>query len=894
MKLQWNLWLRAAKWIGIGLTAVGVSWIACAQGISTTTVHGTLYLANGTPGAGTLQLSWPAFTTADNHAVAAGRSTIKVGADGTMSVDLAPNLGSSPAGLYYTAVYHMSDGTTSTEYWVIPPGDPISIAEVRAQVMPAAQAMKAVSKAYVDQAIQSITQGSLTSTGGQLTGPLYLNGDPSQPLQAANKHYVDALFGQALPLSGGTVNGSLTLVGSMAADSVDVTKSIAAKTIAAKGSPWWDVTAYGADPAGKRDSTAAFNDQIASCLSDGGTVFAPAGTYLVSGINMTRLAYAFPRCTLAGAGRDATTIMITQSGVIGINALGASNITVRDLTVSTADIFGTSPTVIQTGMLMARSTTSRTAAYNNLENVRFFGQFSNCGLVSIAAETNKRHNVNIENLYGSGSYPYTAFCTSGSNDFGVTVPSGSIYASTNTDNETWGDELYCDRGPNAICAIYSNGAGYRNFGSSIEVSNDAAGGIAVQLQNTAANIFNGPVEFYGPHIECNSCAAFYLKGLTGAYNYFNGIRVDGGNFVIYQSAALSYLVTGNDSSATNTYNILSGWQINNPTYTGGGGTSAFGVYATGMVNGSHINLRNPNGSAGSTVVSVSQFLTDTSTVEARVVSETAGAYSPQVTSTASGTSSPNGGLYAKGHIVRNSSPDATSILEWVVTTAGYVAKEAWTTGHGYSGGDYVTNASKLYVATSGGAAGSTPPAHTSGVHSDGTVAWLYVGPATTPAGFTAISASPFAPNANGLAYTSGNVGFGMAPNAGPMVQSKTSNNSSQYVAYAADGEATSITQMANGFGQGAICFGAYYSSGSYIATNTTANCIGTFQGITILYSNSGLTAGSTFVPIEVARIGAGGNLAVAGGQAVTLACWKNDGKTLGYATMSGGNISACN
>ena len=116
MKLQWNLWLRAAKWIGIGLTAVGMSWIACAQGIATTTVHGTLYLANGTPGAGTLQLSWPAFTTADNHAVAAGRSTIKVGADGTMSVDLAPNLGSSPAGLYYTAVYHMSDGTTSTEY----------------------------------------------------------------------------------------------------------------------------------------------------------------------------------------------------------------------------------------------------------------------------------------------------------------------------------------------------------------------------------------------------------------------------------------------------------------------------------------------------------------------------------------------------------------------------------------------------------------------------------------------------------------------------------------------------------------------------------------------------------------------------------------------------------
>jgi hypothetical protein len=33
-----------------------------------------------------------------------------------VSVNLTPNLGAMPAGLFYTAVYHMSDGTTSTEY----------------------------------------------------------------------------------------------------------------------------------------------------------------------------------------------------------------------------------------------------------------------------------------------------------------------------------------------------------------------------------------------------------------------------------------------------------------------------------------------------------------------------------------------------------------------------------------------------------------------------------------------------------------------------------------------------------------------------------------------------------------------------------------------------------
>jgi len=91
--------------------------VAAAQAFGTTTVQGTVYLANGAPGSGTLQLSWPAFTTASNQAVAAGRTTVSIASDGFVSVKLAPNVGAMPAGLFYTAVYHLSDGTTSTEYW---------------------------------------------------------------------------------------------------------------------------------------------------------------------------------------------------------------------------------------------------------------------------------------------------------------------------------------------------------------------------------------------------------------------------------------------------------------------------------------------------------------------------------------------------------------------------------------------------------------------------------------------------------------------------------------------------------------------------------------------------------------------------------------------------------
>ncbi len=203
---RWNV----GRWMVICLAMAALVWSAAAQTISTTTVQGTVYLANGKPGSGTLQLSWPAFATSNSLAVAAGSMSLTVGADGFVSVNLTPNLGASPAGLFYTAVYHMSDGTLDTEYWVVPAAAQVSLAQVRAQVMPAAQAVQAVSKAYVDTAIQSLAQGTLTPVGGTLSGPLYLNGDPVQSLQAADKHYVDASFSAALPLAGGAASGAIT------------------------------------------------------------------------------------------------------------------------------------------------------------------------------------------------------------------------------------------------------------------------------------------------------------------------------------------------------------------------------------------------------------------------------------------------------------------------------------------------------------------------------------------------------------------------------------------------------------------------------------------------------------------------------------------------------------
>jgi hypothetical protein len=102
------------------LTQLGLTGIAWAQGVSTTTVQGTVYLANGQPGAGTLVISWPGFTTAAGQAVVADSTTVTIAPDGFVSVNLAPNQGATPAGEYYTAVYYMSDGSVSTQYWVVP------------------------------------------------------------------------------------------------------------------------------------------------------------------------------------------------------------------------------------------------------------------------------------------------------------------------------------------------------------------------------------------------------------------------------------------------------------------------------------------------------------------------------------------------------------------------------------------------------------------------------------------------------------------------------------------------------------------------------------------------------------------------------------------------------
>ncbi len=184
--------------VSVCLMAVAASGFAQ---VATTLVQDTVYEANGSVGQGSVIVSWPAFSTMSGQAVAAGTTSITIGANGSFSAQLAPNAGAMPIGTYYTAVYHLSDGTVSREYWVVPvTTSPVAISSIRSTVLPMSVAMQTVSKSYVDSAISSLSAsvggtGSssyVLKAGDTMTGPLVLPGDPTAAGQAADKHYVDA------------------------------------------------------------------------------------------------------------------------------------------------------------------------------------------------------------------------------------------------------------------------------------------------------------------------------------------------------------------------------------------------------------------------------------------------------------------------------------------------------------------------------------------------------------------------------------------------------------------------------------------------------------------------------------------------------------------------------
>jgi hypothetical protein len=158
---------KPTSWMLIGVLLA--AFRAATAQVTTTNVADTIYHADGTTATGTVLINWPAFTTATGEAVPGGSASATIPTGGALSVALTPNIGATPIGTYYTAVYHLDDGTISRQYWVVPVSSmPVRISAIASTVLPTSVAMQTVSKSYVDTAITRAVAG-LSGSGGSGT-----------------------------------------------------------------------------------------------------------------------------------------------------------------------------------------------------------------------------------------------------------------------------------------------------------------------------------------------------------------------------------------------------------------------------------------------------------------------------------------------------------------------------------------------------------------------------------------------------------------------------------------------------------------------------------------------------------------------------------------------------
>lgn len=328
-----------------------------------TTVSDTVYRADGTPAQGTLIITWPAFVTAGGGAVAAGRTNVSLGAQGGLSVALASNVGSNPAGVYYVVVYQLSDNTVKTEFWSVPTNSPANLATVRttpgsgtaaqpasmqyvntaiatkandssvvhlsgsetitgAKVFSATPSVPApvntgdvANKAYVDTSVANVGAGNfLPSAGGTMTGPLTLSGNPAAALQAAPKQYVDSSAAAKADLISGRV--PIGELGSGTASS--------SSCLLGNGS--WGACGSSANAISIQSvpvaSTVPSDGQVIAYSAAAGQYAPAAGGGVTAGMQVVRWATDYnwnqsPAASLSAPGSQTVTLNACPSGVTG-------------------------------------------------------------------------------------------------------------------------------------------------------------------------------------------------------------------------------------------------------------------------------------------------------------------------------------------------------------------------------------------------------------------------------------------------------------------------------------------------------------------------------------------------------------------------------------------------
>ena len=266
------------------LAALLLPVAAIGQAPTLCQITDTVYRADGTPAQGTALISWPAFTTAAGQAVTPGSRTVTLDPSGGFNASLAPNTGASPAGTYYRAIFKLDDGTTDSEYWVVPNAPTTTIGAIRSKLVPASQAAQFLTRDYADSNYVSLAS-SQTITGVKSFSNSPAVPTPQHPTDAANKAYVDSTGG------GGGNLASPPPIGNVTPNTGNFT-TLTAQNINGVANP-------GNFP--QPDPCAQINAAIADLPSSGGTIdargFSP-GQICAATITVNK-----PATILFGAGR---------------------------------------------------------------------------------------------------------------------------------------------------------------------------------------------------------------------------------------------------------------------------------------------------------------------------------------------------------------------------------------------------------------------------------------------------------------------------------------------------------------------------------------------------------------------------------------------------------------
>ncbi len=117
------------------LRTLALILLAAAGAGAQTTITDTIRLGDTTLASGQILISWEPFTTSGGIGVVGGQFNHTF-SGGALSLVLYPNAGATPAGTSYTARFSFDNGSTTTEFWVVPASSPSTLGDIRVSSPP--------------------------------------------------------------------------------------------------------------------------------------------------------------------------------------------------------------------------------------------------------------------------------------------------------------------------------------------------------------------------------------------------------------------------------------------------------------------------------------------------------------------------------------------------------------------------------------------------------------------------------------------------------------------------------------------------------------------------------------------------------------------------------------